>query len=212
MKYVALIFVMLFSLLSYAGNEVGNGGGVIVDRKTGKPIVFFDAWETTERYGYIVIRTVDKSNDVEEALTFLNRIKKFDLELHKELSDWAQTFYNEIQFTDNDLPLIFDTGTGIKIPENLKIAQLIIQRRLGPSDVQYLINEKLWKGLSADQRGIAILHEIVYRKAIQVNPNLFNSVNVRLFVGMIISDRISHVGKNSFENIATTLGIKPRTY
>lgn len=202
-KIVSGLILMLLSLTALAGNEVGNGGGVLYHLKSKTPIMFFDAFETEARYGYRVQWPRDLNNDRQVAMAFTSRLAKYDPKLQKQLNNWINAFYNDASFSQADLPVIFDMGTGIHIPEGTGIAQLVIQTKTG-----YVLNQRYWNALPAEQRGVAILHEVVYRKALEVNPNLFSSVKVRTFVAILISNELRFFTAHSYQGLLQQLELK----
>ena len=118
------------SLLTHAGNEVGNGGPILISLHSTKP-VFFDAWETENRYGFKIIWPGGVYDELEVARTFVVRLEKHDPRLMKELLRSINSFHREVVFTDQFLPLVFDLGTNLPLPPDIKILQLIIQKKKG---------------------------------------------------------------------------------
>ncbi|WPU65990.1 hypothetical protein [Peredibacter starrii] len=202
-KILSLIIFMALSLSAVAGNEVGNGGGVLYQLKSNTPIMFFDAFETEARYGYRVQWPREIRNDREVAMAFTSRLAKYDPKLQRQLNNWIKAFYSEAVFSETDLPVIFDMGTGIHIPEGTGIAQLVIQTKSG-----YILNQRYWNRLSSEQRGVAILHEVIYRKALEVNPRLFSSVKVRTFVAILISNELRFFTADGYQGLLQNLELK----
>lgn len=210
---IKLLFVLCFTFFSYssfAGNEVGNGGTVLVDIKNDFAKVFFDVYETENHYQYTV-QWPDShfyKSDVSMAMAFTSRLRGFDRKLERQLNSFISTFYDESSFITNSHLFIFDTGMGIEIPEEFELKQLIIQYTFDNAQTKYVIDKKYWDHLSLKQRAVAILHEVVYRRALIVNPRLFSSVKVRQFVAFLISDEISLFNKESYKKMLRTLELK----
>lgn len=202
-KFFSLLFFIVLSFSSFAGNEVGNGGGVLYHLESKTPVMFFDAYETEARYGYRIQWPRDLSSELQVAMSFTSRLAKYDPKLQKQLNGWIKSFYAEASFSQSDLPLIFDMGTGIHIPEWSGVAQLIIQTKHG-----YILNQRYWNKLATEQKGVAILHEVVYRKALEVNPRLFLSEKVRIFVAILISNELRFFTANGYQGLLQHLELK----
>lgn len=205
MKKLLLFLVTFFNMIAFAGNEVGNGGGVLVEKKTNEAKIFFDSYETVNRYKYDIKWPLsDSLSDVEIAHFFVNRLPAEQFELKQKLSGWINSFYDESVFTNDNLDTLFDMGTGIHISKDFFFSQLIIQFN-DAQKIEYLVQKKYWSELPARQRGVAILHEVIYRRAIEVNPRLFSSVKVRMLVAFLISDEVSHFSDDDFKGVLKTL-------
>ncbi|EQC48519.1 hypothetical protein M899_1842 [Bacteriovorax sp. BSW11_IV] len=206
-KYFILLCMAIFNITTFAGNEVGNGGGVLVNKTTSRAEFFFDVYETQDHYGFD-IQWPDQDrykNDVQMAKAFVSRLREYDKKLERQLKNFADDFYKESSFISNSHLFIFDTGMGIEIPSNYELKQLIIQYTFDNGQTKYVIDQKYWSELSASQRAVAILHEVVYRRALIVNPRLFSSVKVRQFVAFLISDEITLFSKESYKKMLRAL-------
>lgn len=205
--FLSLIFLFVCSF-AMAGNEVGNGGGVLYNLQTKRPYMFFDAYESEVRYGYSVKWPSERENEIKVAMSFTERLSHFDADLQKQLNKWILSFYSESVYSQKDLPVIFDMGTGISIPNWAGLGQLVIQMKQGQGQVRYILNKRYWVSLPAEQKGIAILHEVIYRKALEVNPRLFSSVKVRMFVAFLISNEISYFSQSEYSELLKSLELK----
>lgn len=204
-KMISLLFLFV-SLFAHAGNEVGNGGIVLYSLTTKVPSVLLDAYETEARYGFTIKWPKEMRDDLSIAMEFTKRLAAYDPRLQNQLNTWIKTFYAEASIASS-LPLIFDTGVGIHIPKGYGFGQLVIQTK-HDNQTHYLLNERFWEMLPVEQRAIAILHEVVYRKALEVNPNLFSSLKVRQFVVLLISNEISYFSDYGYQSALEHLDLK----
>lgn len=205
-KKMISLLLLFVSLFAHAGNEVGNGGVVLYSLTNRMASVLLDAYEAEARYGFTVKWPKEMRDEVSIAMDFTKRLAPHDAKLQNKLNVWIKSFYAESSITPN-LPLIFDTGVGIHIPQGYRFGQLVIQTKYG-NQTHYLLNERFWKLLPVEQRAIAILHEVVYRRALEVNPNLFSSLQVRQFVVLLISNEISYFSNCGYQSALEHLNLK----
>lgn len=189
MRFFAAVLILVTMSTAFAGNEVGNGGSVLYNLHTGKAFMFYDHFEARERY-HLFVQWPSASRDVEVAQKFAERICPHDVGLCEKLKGWVQSFYDEVLFTDKVLTPVNDTGM-MHIPQGYGIAQLIVQyQHPHTKKVSYQIRRKFWSELSHRDRAVGILHEVVYRRFIELKGEDINSVEVRYLVALIISDEI----------------------
>jgi hypothetical protein len=78
------------------------------------------------------------------------------------------------------------------LPKNCELKQIAIQIR-NPDlfDKRYVINQDLWNSLDTDNQAALVLHEIIYRMAIEQGAS--DSVGARLINSLIFSDTVSNL-------------------
>jgi hypothetical protein len=189
-----LIPILLFTVLNpslnaFASKEVGNGGDAVVCRgadRSIRKIELFDYYEAR------VMRQADlqlsDSPSTETAFAvLLQRMEKISKFRAKQYAEWGASFMKEARFLKGvELPDIPDSGP-IPFPYGCKIEQLVIQKAPNlPGDRLYTINKELWDALSPSHRAGIIMHELIYREAIQKWRHE-DSVLVRYFNSVLAS-------------------------
>jgi hypothetical protein len=201
------LFVMLSSLLSfsvYAQSETGNGGDVVLCDHDTKAYML-DYIEGLGR-GF-KFTALSPSASVEDYVQLyfgrLQRIRDaraWEFESMKnailsDLKNWngGEEALNQIVFTHEILPDITDSQE-LGLPQNCRNkAQLVIQRATStfPEDQvrirNFKVNIGLWNLLDAQQKALAILHEILYWDAI--NSGAVNSRPVRYMLQHLASEK-----------------------
>lgn len=219
---IVLVTVILFSSVSKAGisewNERGNGGDILLcSRNNGAEVYFhfYDVYEADVRYGLKAqIPAVNEtlSQDEQRVVifeSFLNRIAQKDPQRAQQYKTWMATFFAESQFVKGshlgDIP---DTGIGI-IPAACQLKQLIAQNPdpFLPYEARYFIDPKFWQVLSVQDQAAALLHELVYRGALEKNPALRSSEKVRLFVALVLSDKLQDLNAEEYQRKITVWGL-----
>lgn len=156
----------IFSLLvvaSWAGNEVGNGGNVVVC--TDQSVRLLDYYEAEELLDFEL--SLDGETEIEIVAAVLERMKRLDAERAANYAEKLAAFFDNVRFLDKALlPDTQDYGE-VELPTGCRIEQLCIQKEPAlPEFKRYAIHRPLWDRLSVRHRAGLILHEIVYGEAI----------------------------------------------
>lgn len=185
MKFLISIY-FLFVMPALAGNELGNGGNYIYDNCADK-YYFYDSYEMEKRYSWKIELPLNRYDEQSIALGFADMLNFYDEELTKQLKHWIRTFYIETRLTDKKLAQINDFNSRITdIGDNF--GQLIIQK---PANGKlYTIYRPVWEKMDKVQKAVAILHEVIYRRAVLLRPTLWRSDNIRFIVQLIIANKI----------------------
>ena len=209
MKWLVVLLSAFVSFQAQAtGRTVGNGGDVVVcEDQTGaiKSIELLDFYEGRILKGINAdfgsqARTVEEK--VAVALARLERVSPARAKLYREraLQFFAETLFLE----DGHLADIRDAGD-IVIPNGCRIAQIANQSApLYPDDKRYVIDRSLWTALDNDSRAGLILHEIIYREAIELGHE--NSVSTRLLNSGLCSQKIEAMTVSQYTRFLTDLG------
>lgn len=191
--YTVVLFlgVMGFSQSSYAeGNEGGNGGDVMIcQSEAGELSVhLLDYFRVS---GIEMEVGADAFEKTREVLLDLRRIDPVRATLYLQGLD---NFIEEAVFHNGRLRNIEDEG---RLPRGTSWRgfacvprQVAIQYRLSPHESysswskvekgRYLIDQIMWDMMSEEHRAGLILHELIYREAINLMPRLTkNSILVR---------------------------------
>lgn len=188
-----LVWLGVCSVLSFAGNDRGHGGGVVVCRDTNRKVL---SVELLDFYENRILRdiepdlgdnTLSYNTKIEIALS---RIEKLDPVRARRYRQKALDFLSKTKFTEGViLPNTNDFGH-VPLATGCEIEQLASQRDIRlPQDKSYLINKDLWEHplLSNASRAGLILHELVYFDALQLGH--LNSMFSRYYVALMSSKR-----------------------
>ncbi|WP_413570075.1 hypothetical protein ACLWBD_06225 [Bdellovibrio sp. HCB117] len=204
-SFLFLTTFFFLSLSAARSTEFGNGGKGIVC-PAAKTVQFYDTYESVQRYvlipylkdmnlsvchipeveGWeILVPCLSKSIDL--ALESLQRVKPFDPVFVTELERLLHRFVTEAQFIDGELFPTTDAGIGF-IPQGCELKQLAVQHvSQFKNDSSYFISKPLWTQLSIADRVALLIHEVVYKRALQITPNISSSENVRYYSSYILS-------------------------
>lgn len=174
------------------GRTIGNGGSVVACPQTGTEA---PQLELLDYYELRVLRGVPLAlgrsdlpvqAKVEVALARLDSVSPKRARRYRE---HASTFFAEALFLKNARLAPIPDSDPIAIPEGCEIRQIANQSEpLERDSPRYIIDDSLWQLLDNDQRAGLILHELIYREAIEMGHT--NSVSARHFNGLISSERI----------------------
>jgi hypothetical protein len=110
----------------------------------------------------------------------------------------AQAFMAETSFLpDADLTDIPDSQH-VAVPKNCEIKQMVIQRKT-PFAMQsrYTVDQTLWALLSEANKAGTILHEIIYREAIELGQS--NSIPTRYFNARVASNLLPRTDQERYQ-------------
>lgn len=206
---ISYVCGLLFSLNVYAtGRTVGNGGDVIVCKnQTGQVVSteLLDFYEGRILKG-LAVDLGPSSLSIEEKLEkALVRLERVSFHRAQRYRDHAKSFFQEmLLLNEGHLADIPDAGN-IIIPKGCGIEQIANQSPpLYIDDKRYVIDASLWSQLSNDDRAGLILHEIIYREALELGHE--NSVAVRLLTSNISSQKIETMTVQDYSQFLKELG------
>lgn len=225
-----LIIFCVFILCNYCfagGHVVGNGGYVVKCVKNN--IETYESYDLVEGIllGDIKPEFSPIEGYINKAKDILSRIKEVNPTRYSLYMSWLKDFVKESKVTsDVDLIDIPDISIGVR-PKDCSLVQAIVQSNIPDNgNSRYLINGDIWSKLDDNHKSALVIHELVYREAINELNKHENSFYVRRFnqflfsnkiKGQKLKDYISFV-KNSFFSQADAHGIsimlfnvKPRT-
>ncbi|HEX7675074.1 MAG TPA: hypothetical protein VF412_12925 [Bdellovibrio sp.] len=203
-RSILVFVVLLVSQLSLASGfglkpdwkEVGNGGNVV---HCGKGYRMLDAWEAENGFK-LPESTVnfpetifDDSFDAAFALanTLVDSLRYREFSRWQSYKEALATFKQEAEFLEhvNLLP-VNDQGLTV-IPINCSLEQLVVQRRdIAADNIRYVFSGQIWAHLTVSDKAAAIVHEVIYRRALNADPEILTSEDVRAFNGLLISNRV----------------------
>ncbi|MEC9283898.1 MAG: hypothetical protein VX642_14385 [Bdellovibrionota bacterium] len=178
MKLLYILLATTLSIQLLASRE-GNGGDAIVcqseDKKT-RTVELLDYYQAFDR-GYIQNLDLPPDNasfdhKVREAL---NRLSKFDSFRAQRYLKWYEDFFSEKNFSWKEkLGPIDDSGSS-SYKQNCRQLQLAIQEKpLFPQDKRYKIAKPLWDLMSENHKAGLILHELIYRDALEIREHFLS--------------------------------------
>lgn len=202
LKNLSIVAILVLAILksknAFAGHMVGNGGDVVYC--SGVPSAeMYDIYEALPRYGL--------RPDFGEASTYMEMVR-YSLgqfagvapqRAERYLAD-AESFLSEANFVNaplvniDDAEMIIDSSTGCEI------RQVAIQRE--PEvvlDKRYTVDAQMWNLLSEAGKAALLLHEIIYREAIEFGHA--NSVKVRYFAANIFSGRAAAMTQKEYYDL-----------
>jgi hypothetical protein len=212
MKYSFLILLTMFpfQFLWATGRTVGNGGDVIVcETQAGQlqSIELLDFYEGRVLKG-IQTELGEIGLTIEQKIAFaLERMKRVSPVRAERYAKDAASFFDETLFLDDaileDIP---DTGNMV-IPRNCRVAQIANQSTpLYPDDKRYVIDRRLWNALDNTGRAGLILHEVIYREALELRHD--NSVSVRFLNANLCSRKIEGMSVQQYTKFLQDLGFE----
>lgn len=197
---------------SFAANERGNGGKLVVCNESGQTTYrLLDLFEAQDpQLGWNL--TLDLGSDslgVDEKVTHaLNRMARVDPDKSKLLSQRFAAFYQNTRFLSNSrLSDIPDVGLA-SIPPDCRLVQLAVQKTPElPGQKLYTIDNDYWVALGQqgangkNQQAALILHELVYGLS---EGRHSDSSKIRFYTAHITSTLMQSVSASEFEDITKT--------
>ncbi len=192
------------------GSSTGNGGYVVTCE--GLPTALLDyaelendpkapmKWELDPGMGL--------GHPTQIVRAILSRLSTYDPELAGKMQSWADSFYFDIRWVDEFSATTQDYGrVGLVLAPGCKLEQMIIQQPLiSPILYRYEIHRAHWDSLSNIHQAGAILHELLFRRALEVKAYLPDSETIRQMNRLISSSKISSLSKDEYLEAIQKLG------
>lgn len=185
------LFLLLICGPLLAGNEIGNGGNTVRGPCENK-WYFYDVYEMGLLYQWNVVLPPETNSEIAIAKGILARLNTIDPELTQQLQLYAERFYTHAIFNHNTLSRFEDYDT-IYLEEGSRLYQLINQRNAitcGFECSRYEISYPLWQQLDKVQKAAAIVHEILYKRALINHPKLRRSDDIRFLNQILLADKL----------------------
>lgn len=112
----------------------------------------------------------------------------------KQYQTWAETFLSETQFLSGvTISAIQDYGPIVTENQagHCRIQPVAFQRAdevLFPGDQRYVVDLDVWNVLDENQRAVLVLHELVYRESLRMNPS--SAVPTRKLTQLLVSKKV----------------------
>ena len=179
--------------------NVGNGGDVVVCRDGQNKILSVELLDFYEGRVLNGRHPLPMDGDTDALVEIaLQRLGKVNPTRQARYAKWAKSFHEEAAYIPNANLVDIDDSRHIVLPAGCTISQIAIQRpiREGIEKKRYVINDDLWKELNPLNQAGLILHELIYREAIE--GDISDSKLVRLINSLIFSDTLSSVSFPSY--------------
>ena len=210
-KSFVLIILMAFPTKAQAWTYVGNAGNVVICEN--RVMGFYDRFELGLRYkwdwkyaGVGRAYKGDRPVEVEIAAAYLERIKFLSPNLYKELTSYLNTFFEDANFVEGYLPSVVDDSGVVVLPEKECSLELLVVQRPAkfPKKTYYTVNKIYWDKLQAQDRAVAILHELIYRVVLVRGKNPMTSEGVRMVNEVILSGKTAEMSADQFGSLLIT--------
>lgn len=206
-----ILFLCLFSFATFAGTggrTVGNGGDVLKCEANGSFTYTILDW-----YEGIEIRNLNL-NLGESHLGFdekiqiaLNRLQRVSPKRAARFQLILANFFNETKWLTSGTLIDVPDSDHILLPNNCQILQIANQSTpVLSTDKRYVIDFKLWQELNDDQKVALVLHEIIYKEALEDGHR--NSISTRILNSLVLSKELEAMSVNEFTNVLKILGFK----
>ncbi len=160
-----MIMICLLSLSLHAGDEIGNGGDVVVCKnQTGEisSARLLDYYEGENR-GFSLDLGEKELPVLEKVQLALNRLEQRDAVLAYLLKESSKNFMQQTLFKKKIILRNISDSEEVYVEQNCEVSQIAInQKVVMPGDKKYIISEDLWNLLDNDNKAGVILHEILY--------------------------------------------------
>lgn len=213
--FLAALLLTSISSAAYAGydwSERGNGGDVVVCPATNSHVML-DLHEAYNRYGYnLVLNSIptygfpfkvapDELVEIAKA-KIENNLRHLDASLTKKLLLLLRDFNKSVKYLrDGNFLDVPDSGH-VELPEGCHLRQLVVQIYIPTSDEKlYLVSYDLWVSMRYPSRLAAILHEVIYHAALDINPKLKDSEKLRYFNSLILADQLKKLTPTEYRKV-----------
>ena len=188
MNYVILFILVILN--AYSGQEMGNGGDLVVCyKKDGVTITSIELLDFHEgKLDGLNFDFIDKTKKytqlVSETLTRIERLSGKRAGLYRR---YLEEFYNDAKFVKGIILQDIDDSSEIKLKRGCRIEQIAYQlTQIHPNDPPYVISKDLWNKLDDFNKAGLIVHEVIYREFLKFTDQE-DSRNVRKFTAYVNS-------------------------
>ncbi len=193
------MLILVFKI-SYAGNEVGNGGDVIVCKGESGKI------ERIELLDFYEARVQEKQElkDIEDSVPplaqiniILDKVSKHNPKLAIQYKKRSNSFFKEVTFLEKAKLNDIDDSAHLILPrkKNCSIEQIAVFKKQ-KSKKNFLIDKKLWDKMNNTNKAGLILHEIIYEHLSYLGEK--NSVKVRQINSLFFSKNMNNMDTKSY--------------
>lgn len=208
---IILALVLTWPLMGFSEWRIGNGGDVILCPGKDRPMELLDYYEGQVHHEQTLVFTYqEKSVDeaLEPILLQLARVSPLRAQIYRQR---IAQFFSEAKFLKGqsfeDVP---DSLHPTK-PHGCELVQAIIQKSDElPGQKRYLVNDDLWQQLDIVTQAGLILHEVVYREAIEDGHK--NSIPTRFLTSFLSSTLMKNYRPTEFAELLKKLDFRRTEY
>ncbi len=208
MKTITLLStaLMSISIAAFATKEVGNGGNVVFCNSGRISIEMLDYYEARILRGMNV--DVDKAGDpINIANQVVRRLLVASPLRRIAYEKYVNSFMNEARFVSGVELVTVPDSDHIFLPDNCKIVQIAIQKEPEfPEDGRYVVNKDLWDNMDAASKAGLILHEVIYREAIDFGAE--DSKASRYLNALLAANLVKQHTPDTFNALMQKIGFK----
>lgn len=201
-----LLALLLLSLpfqrsLASNGHVIGNGGSALRCETDGQAkYIAYDLVEGEILWGLTPMFS-PKSDYLDKATDLVRRLVQHNPSRAELYTQWIAEFPKKLRLLPSGVHLVDlpDVLIGV-IPQNCKIIQTIVQTNLFDDSVSYVTDSDIWNSLDNDSKAALVLHEVIYKEALQPENRHENSVKVRHFNQILHADLFKEMSLRGFIN------------
>lgn len=200
-KVCFALSVFFFVGNAAAGNEVGNGGDVVVCTDANEQIEsleLLDFWEAQEESA-VLFKKIPEDTSVESVLeSVFSQLAPLAPSLARQYGLRSKEFFKEVRFVEASKLTELDDSLHALNPstENCKIQQVAIRVKDDTAPKRFLVDKKLWEQMSSKQKAGLVLHEIVYEQLAFIEDT--DSRRARRLVAFFFSQNFAKLSANDF--------------
>jgi len=198
---IITFFIIVAAGFVYAGNEVGNGGDVIVCKsKTSKidSVELLDFYEARIQEKIEMSTAQNSTPPLAQLKTILEKVKRHSPKLAKQYKNRTDTFFKEVSFLEDARLKDIDDSAHLILPrkKECSIKQIAIFKKAHKSKKNFLIDKNLWDKMDSTNKAGLILHEIIYEHLSYLGEK--NSIKVRQINSLFFSKNIGTMTTKSY--------------
>jgi hypothetical protein len=201
--------ILLSTLTLASGSTIGNGGQGVFCKATNK-IQLFDFFEASVLRGVHTDIGPSSLNYTQKVDLLLSRLERLDPVRAEFYRERFASFAGESRFVEKSELIAIPDANSPVIPHGCEIVQLAIQRKPNfPGEAYYLIDGDKWKLMNADQKAGLVLHEIIYREALEMGAT--NSEGARYLNSTLASGGFNQLKFADYNEILASLQFRRYT-
>lgn len=184
------LFLLLLSINSHAAKEVGNGGDAVVCRDSTGAIQkaeLLDYYEARTLRA-LVPKFLDTADYAGSLKLLLERLARQEPQRAAAYAKQAEGFTAEASILPGVELVDIPDSRHVVVPRGCAVEQAVIQNSPRfPRDKRYVVSKEIWDALDGANRAGLVLHELIYREAID-GAKADDSITVRYLTSLIAAD------------------------
>lgn len=188
-------------LMQRSGNEVGNGGDVVVCENDGqKTYELLDIYEGRTLRGLIPDFEINDHDPFVLAKNAFGRLSHLDPERSNLFLSGLEFFKSHHRFlTEIEVPKVSDEGS-YNLAKNCELQQVAAQKQEEtPDDNFFIIAKPLWDKLTPTHKAALVMHEVIYHEGIRRGHP--SSRHSRYFNSVLMSQDIRSMESDRYEKV-----------